>query len=100
MLPRTNGLPPKPRGVPGPAPMLTGEKLVSSVKEPLPPQHDAASASKKNAGKQTGSQPNKQQEGYSKEERKQGAPPQRPTTNKEVGTGKQHKDDEAHHETK
>ena len=36
----------KPRGVPGPAPMLTGDIPVSSVKEPLPPQYDAASASK------------------------------------------------------
>ena len=78
--------------------MLTGETPVSSVKEPLPPQHDAAPGSKKNTGKQTGSQPNKQQGGNSKEERKQGAPPQRLTSSKEVGTGKQHKDDEAHHE--
>ena len=37
----------EPRGVPGSAPMLTGDIPVSSVKEPLPPQHDAASASKK-----------------------------------------------------
>ena len=36
------------RGVPGPAPMLTGDIPVSSVKEPLSPKHDAASASKKN----------------------------------------------------
>ena len=36
------------RGGPGSAPMLTGDIPVSSVKEPLPPQHDAASASKKN----------------------------------------------------
>ena len=80
--------------------MLTGGTPVPSVKEPLPPQHDVASGNKKNTGKQTGCQPNRQQEGSSKEERKQGAPPQRPTTNKEVGTGKQHKDDEAHHEIK
>ena len=35
------------RGVPEPAPTLTGDIPVSSVKEPLPPQHDAVSASKK-----------------------------------------------------
>ena len=58
------------RGVPDPAPMLTGDIPVSSVKEPLPPEHDVASDSKKNTGKQTGSQPNRQQEGNSKEERK------------------------------
>ena len=98
MLPPTNGLPPEPRGVPGPAMMLTGETPVSSVKEPLPPQHDAARVSKKNTGKQTGSQPNRQQEGNSKEEGKQGAPPKRLASSKEVGTGRQHKDDEAHHE--
>jgi hypothetical protein len=88
----------KVRGVPGSATLLTGGTPVSSVKEPLPPKHDVASDNKKNTGKQTGSQPNKQQEGDSKGERKEGAPPQRPTTSKEVGTGKQHKDDEAHHE--
>ena len=80
--------------------MLTGETPVSSVKEPLPPQQDTASGSKKNTGKQTGSQPNRQQEGNSKEERKQGTPPKRLTSSKEVGTGRQHKDDEAHHEIK
>ena len=79
--------------------MLTGGTPVSSVKEPLPPKHDAAFDSKKNTGKQTGSQPNRQQERNSEEERKQGAPPQIPAS-KEVGTGKQHKDDEAHHEIK
>ena len=42
------------RGVPGPAPMLTGDIPVPSVKEPLPPQHDAASASKKTTDEQTG----------------------------------------------
>ena len=57
-----------------------------------------ASDSKKNTGKQSGSQPNKQQEGNSKEERKQGTPSQRLASSKEVGTGRQHKDDEAHHE--
>ena len=98
MLPRTKGLSPEQRGVPGPATLLTGGTPVSSVKEPLPPKHDAVFDSKKNTGKQTGSQPNKQQEGNSKEERKQGAPPQRLATSKEVGTGKQHKDDETHHE--
>ena len=41
------------RGVPGLAPMLTGDTPVSSVKEPLPPQHDAASASKKDTDEQT-----------------------------------------------
>jgi len=41
------------RGVPGPAPILTGDIPVSSVNEPLPPQHDAASANKKNTGRQT-----------------------------------------------
>ena len=91
MLPRTNGLSPEPRGVPGPAMLLTGGTPVSSVKEPLPPKHDAASDSKKNTGKQTGSQPNKQQEGDSKEERKQGASPQRSATSTEVDTGEQHK---------
>ena len=88
----------KPRGVPGPAPTLTGDIPVSSVKEPLPPKHDAASNSKKNTGKQKGYQPNKQQEDSSKEERKQGAPPQKLASSKKVGTGRQHKDDEAHHE--
>ena len=78
--------------------MLTGGTPVSSVKEPLPPKHDVAFGNKKNTGKQTGSQPNKQQEGDSKEERKQGAPQQRLASSKEVGTGRQHKDDEAHHE--
>ena len=43
----------KPRGVPGPAPTLTGGIPVSSVKEPFPPQHDAASASKKHTDEQT-----------------------------------------------
>ena len=80
--------------------MLTGDTPVSSVKEPLPPKHDVAFGNKKNTGKQTGSQPNRQQEGNSKEERKQGAPPQMPAASKEVSTGKQHKDDEAHHEIK
>ena len=78
--------------------MLTGGTPVPSVKEPLPPQHDVASGNKKNTGKQTDCQPNRQQEESSKEEHKQGAPPQRPTASKEVGTGRQHKDDEAHHE--
>ena len=100
MLPRTNGLPPEPRGVPGPATMLTGGTPVPSVKEPLPPQHDVACGNKKNTGKQMGPQPNRQQEGNSKEERKQGAPQQLLTSTKEVGTEKQHKDDEAHHEIK
>ena len=54
---------------------MTGDSPVASVKEPLPPQQDAASASKKNTGKQVGSQPNKRQEEGNKEERKQGAPP-------------------------
>ena len=76
MLPRTKGLSPEQRGVPGSATLLTGAKPVSSAKEPLPPKHDAASDSKKNTGKQKGYQPNKQQEDSSKEERKQGAPPQ------------------------
>ena len=98
MLPRTNGLSPEPRGVPGPATLLTGGTPVSSVKEPLPPKHDVASDNKKNTGKQTGSQPNKQRERNSKEERKQGAPPQGLASCKEVGTRRQHKDDEAHHE--
>ena len=40
------------RGVPGSAPMLTGDILVSSVKEPLSLQHDAASASKRDTDKQ------------------------------------------------
>ena len=97
MLPRTKGLSPEQRGVPGSATLLTGVTPVSSVKEPLPPKHDVASDNKKNTGKQTGSQPNKQQEGNSKEERKQGAPQKR-LASKEVGTGRQHKDDEAHHE--
>ena len=57
-----------------------------------------ASDSKKNTGKQKGYQPNKQQEENSKEERKQGAPPQRLTLRKIVGTGRQHKDEEAQHE--
>ena len=48
MLLSASDLTSKLRGVPGPAPMLTGDIPVSSVKEPLPPQHDAASASKKN----------------------------------------------------
>ena len=98
MLPCTKGLSPEQRGVPGPATLLTGVTPVSSVKEPLPPKHDAASDSKKNTGKQKGYQPNKQQEDSSKEERKQGAPPQKLASSKEVGTGRQHKDDEAHHE--
>ena len=98
MLPRTKGLSPEQRGVPGSATLLTGVTPVSSVKEPLPPKHDAASDSKKNTGKQTGSQPIKRQEENSKEDRKQGAPQQMPAASKEVGTGKQHKDDEAHHE--
>ncbi len=97
MLPRAKGLYPEPRGVPESAMLLTGDTLVSSVKEPLPPKHDAASDNKKNTGKQTGSQPNKQQERNSKEERKQGAPQKR-LASKEVGIGRQHKDDEAHHE--
>jgi hypothetical protein len=80
--------------------MLTGGTPVSSVKEPLPPKHDVAFGNKKNTGKQTGSQPNRQQEGNSKEEHKQGAPQQMLTSTKEVGTEKQHKDDEAHHEIK
>ncbi len=42
------------RGVPGPAPMLNGDIPVSSVKEPVPPQHDAASASKKDTDKRQG----------------------------------------------
>jgi len=46
-----------------------------------------------------GSKQSKQQERSDTEERKQGAPPQMPAS-KEVGTGKQHKDDEAHHEIK
>ena len=98
MFPRTNGLTPEPRGVPGPATMLTGGTPVPSVKEPLPPQHDVAFGNKKNTGKQTGSQPNRRQEEDSKEEREQGAPPQRLASSKEAATGKQHKDDEAHHE--
>ena len=98
MLPHASGLPPEPRGIPGPATLLTGETPVSSVKEPLPPQHDAASASKKNTGKLTGSQPSKRQEEGNKEERKQGAPPKRLASSKEVGTRRQHKDDETHHE--
>ena len=44
----------KPRRVPGPALTMTGDTPVSSAKEPLPPQHGAASASKKNTDKQTG----------------------------------------------
>ena len=80
--------------------MLTGGTPVPSVKEPLPPQHDVACGNKKNTGKQTGSQPNKQQERNSKEERKQGAPPQMPAASREVGTEKQHKNDKAHHEIK
>jgi hypothetical protein len=80
--------------------MLTGGTPVSSVKEPLPPKHDAAIDSKKNTGKQVGSKPSKQQERSDKEEQKQGAPQQMLTSTKEVGTGKQHKDDEAHHEIK
>ena len=100
MLTRTNGLSPEPRGVPGPATMLTGGTPVSSVKEPLPPKHDAASDSKKNTDKQVGSKPSKQQERSDTEEQKQGAPQQMLTSSKEVGTGKQHKDDGAHHEIK
>ena len=80
--------------------MLTGGTPVPSVKEPLPPQHDVASGNKKNTGKQVGSKPSKQQESSDTEEHKQGAPPQRRTSSKEVGTGRQHKDDEAHHEIK
>ena len=41
---------------------------------------------------------NKQQERSDKEERKDDAPLQRLTKSKEVGTGKQYKDDEAHQE--
>ena len=78
--------------------MLTGGTPVPSVKEPLPPQHDVASGNKKDTGSRTGSKPNRQQEGSSKEERKQGAPSQKLASSKEVGTGRQHKDDEAHHE--
>ena len=44
---------PKLRGVPGSAPTLIGDIPVSSVKEPLPPQHDAASASKKHTDERT-----------------------------------------------
>ena len=47
-----------------------------------------------------GSKPSKQQERSDKEEQKQGAPQQMLTSTKEVGTEKQHKDDEAHHEIK
>ena len=98
MLPLASEMSTELRGVSGSAMLLTSDTPVSSVKEPLPPQHDAASASKKNTDKQTGSQPNKRQEEGSKEERKQGAPPKRLASNKEVGTGRQHKDDETHHE--
>ena len=77
--------------------MLTGGTLVPSVKEPLPPKHDVASDNKKNTGKQKGFQQNKKHEGNSKEERKQGAPQKR-LASKEVGIGRHHKDDEAHHE--
>ena len=80
--------------------MLTGDTPVSSVKEPLPPKHDAASDSKKNTGKHIGPIFGKQQERSDTEEQKQGAPQQMLTSTKEVGTEKQHKDDEAHHEIK
>ena len=52
MLPLANRISPELRGLPGPAMMLTGYIPVSSAKEPLPPQHDAASASKKDTDKQ------------------------------------------------
>ena len=47
-----------------------------------------------------GSKQSKQQERSDTEEQKQGAPQQMLTSTKEVGTEKQHKDDEAHHEIK
>jgi hypothetical protein len=100
VFPRTNRLTPEPRGVPGSATMLTGGTPVLSVKEPLPPKHDAVSDSKKNTGKQVGSKQSKQQERSDTEEQKQGAPQQMLTSSKKVGTEKQHKDDEAHHEIK
>ena len=56
-----------------------------------------ASDSKKNTGKQVGSKPSNQQERSDKEEQKQRAPQQMLTSTKEVGTGRQHKDEEIRH---
>ena len=66
----------KVRGVPGLAPMLTGDIPVSSAKEPLPPQHDAASVSMKDTDKRQGllSKSNMQQSKKEEEKCKENGP--------------------------